>query len=718
MILLAGGLLWWGVSTASGPARDEEAGPPVSYEEETAPAPEPPPPDWACRIRGAVLDGDAPVTGAQLLFIAPEDVPAELFLGRLTGRLLRTDPEGRFDVTVGNGNRILRRVVAPGRGGLWRAIEWDDGPGAERELTLALPPRTPRTITVEPADAELFVLAKERRSLPLLSVRAKDGEATLPLADDDVLLVRAPGRAVYAGPPRDVVRLEPAFRLAGVVVDPAGRVVRAATLTRRLADGVFDTATTDLDGRFSFAALPAAHVALFVSRAGFASRVVRAWPGDESLRVRLQRVRPTRGRVVDVEGEPVVGATVFIDGTRRAVTGEDGRFRVDDTPGGVRVRAEKDGLVAEETAAGGAVELVLRRPESIAVRFLDPEGRPVPGMRVRGVSGRSGPDGRLALPASAAGEPASAPRELAVRVRPGEVTVPEPVVRPLPLPDGAQVRLRPGDGWWEDGELFLHPAPLEPRLLYVAVPGRGSFFAYPWRGGEVELEPYAVVRGRVAPGATVGWGRVARTKARADGTFVLRDLRAGRRTLWTQARDGDVFPLRALALEPGGDVDLGDLGALESPEARVRRGRVTNAAGAPVGGARVRPLRDIALPFTLTRADGSYALSTPHRGPLLVEREGFAPTPTTGDDVVLHPGGTVELRVAFGAGPKPDWTALLARGGTTFLRRDGEDGRLVWDGLPPGMFELGVRVGDRTTWREVAIRDGESTSLTVEPDRQ
>ncbi len=725
LLALAGGLVFWSMHAFEDGSRagDTEfnAAEPDSSDGD-APS-EPPPPAFACRLRGLVRAGGTPVAGARVLLIPPRDIPDGLFLARLTGRLLETDPAGRFQVDIDAGERCLLRIVAPEGGGIWRDVRWS-GRGADRDIVIDLPETAARTLSIEPPNAEVFVLAKGRRMLPLRITRARAGKVTVPLSDDDLVLVRAKGRAAYAGPPQDTIRLGPAFRIAGVAVDESGRIVRAATVLHPLAEGVHETVLTDLDGRFTLDGLPAKRTALFVTRAGFASTLARVWPGDENLRIRLAHVRPTRGTVVDAANKPVADAAILIDGTQRATTGKDGKFRIDDTPGGVAVHAQKDGMKASATAFRGPVELVLRRPESIAVRLLTSQGLPVPGLSVRGFPGVSDAKGHLTVPRAAAGQPAYGPRALAVRVAAGTVTVPDPVVTPLPLPRGARVRLDPGDGWWDDGKLYLHPTPTGARFLYVSVPGRGAFFEYPYRGGKIELTPFATLRGRVQPGATVGWGKVARTRADADGRFALEDLRQGRRTLWMKPdgqqrrqkrrRDGDVLALRVVALKPGGDVDLGEIDAAPT---RTRRGRVTNAADAPIGGARVRPLSDIDLPFTLTRADGSYELRTSHAGPLLVEREGYAPTPTKGGSVILNPGGTVSLQVTFGNGPTPRWTALLAYKGMTVVRRRGKDRRLKFDGLPPGEFELGVRIGQKTVWHKIEVRDGETKQITVDPTK-
>lgn len=112
-----------------------------------------------------------------------------------------------------------------------------------------------------------------------------------------------------AAPPEKDAR---AVTWSGRVLDPEGKPLAGATLTHR---GV-TVATTDAEGRFRFDAVatrPGAERGnqLIASADGFAAD----WAdlsGTGELTLRLVPKVPIRGRVLDLEGKPVVGATVTV----------------------------------------------------------------------------------------------------------------------------------------------------------------------------------------------------------------------------------------------------------------------------------------------------------------------------------------------------------------------------------------------------------------------
>ena len=114
-----------------------------------------------------------------------------------------------------------------------------------------------------------------------------------------------PGAAIY-------VDLEPGLLLSGQIVDSAGQPVAGATL----AAGSGALAASDAGGRFALAvgALPAS---LSARAAGFRERsmVIREREGSSTLRVELGRDEQLLGRAVDRRGEPVAGASIWLERT-------------------------------------------------------------------------------------------------------------------------------------------------------------------------------------------------------------------------------------------------------------------------------------------------------------------------------------------------------------------------------------------------------------------
>jgi hypothetical protein len=160
---------------------------------------------------------------------------------------------------------------------------------------------------------------------------------------------------VYAQAPRDI----PAQAQAGGTGIIRGRVTRAdtggplrgATVSLN-AVGVrnLPTATTDEEGRFELAGLPAAHYTLLAGRSGYvtlrygqlrphgSSRVLGVEDGQalEGVDVALPRAGAIGGRLVDEAGEPVAGAFVqvlrqrYVRGVRQLVTTQGIMDRTDD----------------------------------------------------------------------------------------------------------------------------------------------------------------------------------------------------------------------------------------------------------------------------------------------------------------------------------------------------------------------------------------------------
>jgi protocatechuate 3,4-dioxygenase beta subunit len=213
-------------------------------------------------------------------------------------------------------------------------------------------------------------------------------------------------------------------RVAGVVLDPAGRPVHEASarLTTHASNatrswsvgvrqgtfvGMVEEGAERLDVEVDDVR-DASGRALHVARAVVEN--VRIATGRLEIRLSAAADDPEahaiRGRVVDREDRPVAGVAVQagrpseswherLEDAVAAATDGDGRFRVFPiAPGSWTVRCLPGGPWegATTTAPTGAAEVLLRLVPArwIEGRVLDPAGRPVPGVRVEGGSVRTG----------------------------------------------------------------------------------------------------------------------------------------------------------------------------------------------------------------------------------------------------------------------------------------------------------------------------------------
>ncbi|MEM8885189.1 MAG: sigma-70 family RNA polymerase sigma factor [Planctomycetota bacterium] len=206
------------------------------------------------------------------------------------------------------------------------------------------------------------------------------------------------------------------------VVGPvAGVTVRRAPLRRGFAPGVMQEATTRADGRFQLTGMPAQTDPMIevVDR-----RFVRDWrakpPGaepDERILV-VRRVPFVEGRVVDGEGNPVVGAALGVgrkepnrfrmdpDHPFTPVTDAEGRFRAPAHTGkGLRVFVRavgfRPGRSEPMTLQDADVRTGLRIPLDTGATLVgtvaEPGGAPIPGARIGWSGGLVHADGRGAF---------------------------------------------------------------------------------------------------------------------------------------------------------------------------------------------------------------------------------------------------------------------------------------------------------------------------------
>src|SRR6185295_7708011 len=209
---------------------------------------------------------------------------------------------------------------------------------------------------------------------------------------------RAQGRSRVAfarvgfrrGPTELAFALTKSERLTGRVVDKAGRpVASAVVLARRsipswgrcgtcnpLEEGaaLWQSATTDATGGYSFDSLPPGRIELLAAPPGGAAAYAGAvqFPETRDFDVELPGAATARGRVTDeATGAPIAGVVVYYgaesdDVACMTVTGPDGSYFLPRTRRGPSVRPP-DGWTGARRTISGSRESEMRPGESIVV---------------------------------------------------------------------------------------------------------------------------------------------------------------------------------------------------------------------------------------------------------------------------------------------------------------------------------------------------------------
>jgi len=327
------------------PALDPEATPPTRTEvavaepaEELVPDIGPLPPQAAGELVVLVLDqAGRRIVGARVLRVLPEPADAEQLLEL-----------SAVDVQLDQ----LEKAVA-GRALVANIGRYEAAKTPEAPVVLQLAPSVSAAGTFELslADAKLsFAGAKgQLHSVPLLRglfgkrstggsgdrpVRleqvgrtGRDGTCRVPLAGDQTLLAATSHGSsglvaldVPAGGATVVLEVRASSRVAGIVVDAAGRPLADAVVEARPDAGAFPeprwmTATTDQEGRFAFALDPFGWFEL-VARAGEAGserlRIDAEPATSASVRMRMLGAVVLQGVVVDPGGSVCAGAAVRV----------------------------------------------------------------------------------------------------------------------------------------------------------------------------------------------------------------------------------------------------------------------------------------------------------------------------------------------------------------------------------------------------------------------
>jgi len=234
------------------------------------------------------------------------------------------------------------------------------------------------------------------------------------------------------------LRLEPASRIAGVIVDTSGdpipgaqvnmlrmRSMEAGGMAMQIAMG--EDTTTDVEGRFAFEEQEPGKVSLSALAGGYqeaklADLIIPKGADLDDVRIELEEGAIVQGRVLTPDGRPAIGASVGRVAESRsfgprmggdAPVDGDGYFRLEGlSPGELSIKAEHPGYprVAKDLdlrVGINSVNLEFQGGQEVSGRVVDTSGKPVAGAAVSTVENgqywgnsetRSEADGSFALP--------------------------------------------------------------------------------------------------------------------------------------------------------------------------------------------------------------------------------------------------------------------------------------------------------------------------------
>jgi hypothetical protein len=672
-----------------------------------------------CEVAGTVRDREGkPIAGATV--------------SRNGGAGTTTGEDGAYVLRVGTG--IDARPV----------VAWADG-YAQSLHNLVLPEGTTRHALdfVLPRGGRIAgrVLDAARAPVPGATVRASGALAAATTDDEGrfALTSLAPGSRhrvaasldgrgrgsahAVAGAEDVEVVLQRGLSLSVIVRGPDGRPAPYAAIahTSPPSSGLRVAGYTDASGRCQMEALEAGPCELRVKRRGFATWIgkVEIAPKMPELQIALEQGKRVRGQVVDQDGRPLSGVSVYANLERdvgaRTVTDSidtdaEGRFVLADLPSEpCTVRAfHPDYQLGSAPIAGAAdVEVVIRLAAgaSVSGRVLDARTRaPVRDFTVRVTSGAASP---------------------ALR--------------------GSYERHRAEDGRWRFTAIGLSvgtAVDVEVRADGYA-PARNQQRAAPSDDPDqhpLYLQPGAAIAGRV---------RDARTGA-ALSDVAVEVLASDDAPASRLATDSDGrFELRELGPEPvrlvlrkagyptalHGPFEVGAGPGTEELELRLSLGSAVRGRieGFPGDGWRLWAetigLRD-GWPKVAVAADGSFTLPSltvgPHRLHLARESElGVARAWTLAvpdhdvDGIVLRSaegGGTLELTVRGADKGEVRVTPLASANGMlgpADHRREFTAGPVRVEGLPEGPCRVHVTSGRESATREVEVRGTTRIEMAV-----
>lgn len=380
-----------------------------------------------------------------------------------------------------------------------------------------------------------------------------------------------------------------------------------------------------------------------------------------------------RGRAIDLDHEPVAGATIWLDHARMTRSAGDGWFGFDHVAPGIHALTAEDGERYGELptvpfdAIAGPAEIVLSAGPTIVLQLVEPDGSPVAGARAATLPNHS----------------AVSDSDGVVRLR-GRTTGLDAVNVTAPLHASVTVMIDT-----DDPRAVVHrTVTLEPGA---------------WVGGTV-LDP----DGHPAPNATVWIDTEAGTwrdlvVTDDSGAWQIGDIGPGKHavyaTAWGRADAPDVaFEHSGVRARAGLVLRLG--------RATLIEGDVIDAAGAPVAQASVNIAGAGSYDrFATADAFGRFAVGEPPGRAYEI----YANTPTGVSRVVtIAPGdagphrltmmpSSIAGTVVDTAGVPVDGAAISARGERDHYRAQTDaHGRFDLGGVIPGLYEITVEHGAHT----------------------
>ena len=540
-------------------------------------------PEGPLRLEGQVIDGDGDGVGG-----------AEVWLGSVPPRSTKTEEDGTFAFDKLVGREYSLSAVAGTRAGgpvQYKLTETSDpvvirvAEGAKLVVTVVRDDGRP----VEGAEVRLASMG-ERTARTIA-----DGTATLSPVHPGWIAVQvradgyAPGHGITqvgSGGATGTLKvtLRKGVEVSGRVIDEGGApVAKARVMTAGVWDipGGVEPIVTDAKGLFKFPALaPGSHTLVATDGEHAPARSAPVTVADQPIRnitITMKAGGVLAGTVVDDLGKPVSFATVRVAGDGQQAWMVDARQATSDKSGHFEIRGLdriKLKARAESDAAASAIatvdlsttrektdlRLVLDVKGTIAGVVVDETNEPVAEVQVNAFPDILG--GNTPEAVSLAGM-SSATTDGA-----GKFTI-------RGLPDGAyRLRAARSSGgrydWGQQGT----PAKTGDTNVKITLAANGSVV------GKLALE------GGSAPKlANVQLGFQPSTPATGDGTFKLAEVAPGTYDLRVRGPEFAEFVQRDVEIKPGKETDVGTLTLVRG---RKVAGRVVDASGNAVAGAKVK----------------------------------------------------------------------------------------------------------------------------------
>ena len=544
-----------------------------------------------------------------------------------------------------------------------------------------------------------------------------------------LVLALLPG-GVASPAPRPTSTPAPPPAIEGTVHGPGGAPVKGAVVAvrRREAERSWSlpdppiTVRTDAQGRFRAVIDTPRTVEVRVQAEGLAPRVLGNARSGQRLDIVLDKGRALDGLVKDASsGKPVAGASVQAStgdwqargalddetsGVRKTSTDALGRFRVDGLGAAtVTVTVTSPGYAAlrRRARAGTRLELLLLHGLSIAGFVRDPKGVPIAGATVQ-------------AEADLVSDPAPATTDGL-----GRFAIAGVDDRPY------RVWARCPDGGTSPIEEVDVQADADARLDLVIPPSSDVLGRLVSPGPELLAGTLAVAELDGRPSHLLS--SFLRSAAAPDGHFRLSGLPPGSHALAVSAPG--FGPKRLEVVVAGAEpIDVGDV---ELERGLFIRGRIGDAAGLPIAGARIRGHitgGGGSSPEALSEADGTFTLAGLEEGAytLIASAAGYGearrevPTGAENATMTLRQGGTISGQVVDMKGAPVEAFSVSAR--TTDREQDpvifkaptaveDPNGRFTIDDLAEGAFLVevfaeGKRPGSA---KDVAVKPGAAVDV-------